>query len=489
MIKPSFNWNKISAILFGLALLFVIHSCSKDDELPVRPATTQEETTEEETTEEETTEEETTEEENPEEETPNAQTPDNQGQEGPNILLIIADDLGNDVLDLYGLGTQTAITPTLNRLASEGVRFTNFWAYPECTPSRASIITGKHGFRTDVLEVDDPLSTTETSIQRWIEQESQVDYANAVIGKWHLSRNRNHPTNIGIQHFEGFIDGGISDYLNWDLQTPTGGMETIREYATSELTDRAVDWVNAQENPWFLWLAYNAPHSPFHLPPLELHDRSNLSSNRAAINDNPLPYYLSSIEAMDTEIGRLLDAIPQNEMDNTVVIFVGDNGTPGQVVDVFETRRAKGSLYQGGIAVPMIVSGVGVTRQNEIEDALVQSPDLFATIAEIAGTVDPNLADSRSIVPLLTDANAQHHDFIFSIVGSDRNGGCAIRNDEFKLIQFNNGTRELFNLNDDPLEANDLLLRGGLSGDESDNFDKLTSALTALIAGQNVPHF
>lgn len=393
-----------------------------------------------------------------------------------NVLLIIADDLGIDILESYGIGVHTAVTPNINRLIESGVQFSNAWAYSQCTPTRASIISGKHGFRTNVLKVNDPLSTNEPSIQQWIHQESGGVYSNALIGKWHLSRQVSDLAALGIQHFEGFLNGGVQDYFDWEITTEARS-ETITKYITTELTDRAIQWIGEQQTPWFLWMAYNAPHSPFHLAPTDLHDRDDLSPQQNDINNDPYPYYLSSLEALDNEIGRLLESI--DDLDNTTIIFIGDNGTPGQVVQKFDRRGAKGSLQEGGVAVPLIISGAGVSRQNVVEDALVQSTDLFATIAELTGASDPGLEDSKSIVPLLNDENAEHHEFIFSQLENDNQGGCTIRNQTYKLIQFSDGSEAFYNLELDPLEEQNLIRR--LSDSEKDEYSVLRDAIRELV--------
>lgn len=138
----------------------------------------------------------------------------------------------------------------------------------------------------------------------------------------------------------------MRSYWNWTL-TENGTQTKQDTYITSKFTDLAIDWTQKQNNPWFLWLAYTAPHTPFHLPPNELHSQNNLENTEEAIEKNPLPYYQAMLESLDTEIGRLLDSMSQEERENTLIIFMGDNGTPNQVIQApYEKRKAKGSLYQ-----------------------------------------------------------------------------------------------------------------------------------------------
>lgn len=304
----------------------------------------------------------------------------------PNILLIISDDQGVDSSAQYALSSDAPNTPILDGLAQNGFVFNNAWVYPVCSPTRASMITGKYGLRTSVFEPGDELDVSETVLHSFLASDSGTsDYATALVGKWHLSRGSVQPSDHGISHFAGITGGGVGDYYSWPLNV-NGNTTTSTNYATTELTDQAINWVGAQSDPWFLWLAYNAPHTPFHLPPQNLHS-PNLPGGQTDIDNNSRDYYRAAIEAMDTEIGRLLDALPADVRNNTVILFVGDNGTPGAARDqAVYANPTKGSLSEGGVCVPMIVSGAGVARTNEREEALVNGSDFFTTIAELAGS-------------------------------------------------------------------------------------------------------
>ncbi|WP_298535403.1 sulfatase-like hydrolase/transferase [uncultured Algibacter sp.] len=230
----------------------------------------------------------------------------------PNILLIIADDMGLDACPGYDIGNVKPHMPNLQSLINSGVRFTNLWSNPTCTPTRAGIITGRYGFRTNVLAVDDPLSTSETSIQKYLDLNTNNTYAHAVIGKWHLSKDDNHPNDMGVDYFAGFTGGGVPSYTNWTLNV-NGVMNRSTEYTTTRFTDLAIEWKDNQTQPWLLWLAYNAPHTPFHLPPEDLHYQGALSSDQSSIDINPLSYYLAALEALDTEMGRLINSLSNDE--------------------------------------------------------------------------------------------------------------------------------------------------------------------------------
>lgn len=396
----------------------------------------------------------------------------------PNILLVIADDMGLDASPGFDMGTIKPNMPNLQNLINSGVRFSNLWSNPTCTPTRSSIITGKYGFRTGVTMVGDILSTTETSIQSYLDDHTGSSYEHAVIGKWHLSNSPTHPNEMGVGYYAGLISGGVQSYWNWNL-TENGETAVSTEYSTTKITDLAINWLTEQTKPWFLWLAYNAPHTPFHLPPEGLHYQGSLPQDEASIDANPLPYYMAILEAMDTEFGRLLNTLSQDQMDNTVIIFIGDNGTPNQVVQDYGSNRAKGSLYQGGINVPMVISGKDVSRSNQSEDALINTTDLFATIADIAETGTTEINDSKSFMNLLSDSDAITREYTYAETGSD---GYAIRNATHKYILFSNGSEALYDLDENPMEDPNLLDADQLPLSEANSAikDELTDKLIEI---------
>jgi len=374
----------------------------------------------------------------------------------PNILLVIADDLGKDATPNFNEGNVKPNMPTLLNLINSGITFENLWSYPVCTPTRASILTGKYGSKTGVLEVGDIISTTETSLQEYIDTNTGNEYETAIIGKWHLSNNVLDPTTMGIDYYAGLLNGGVQSYTNWNL-VENGQTTNSTIYTTTKFTDLAIDWVGNQTKPWFLWLAYNAPHTPFHLAPTDLHSQGSLPTDQTSINANPTPYYMSAVEAMDSELGRLLGSLSADERANTIVIFIGDNGTPNQVAQFpYSSMRAKGSIYQGGVNVPMIVSGIGVNRIGVKEDALTHTTDLFATIATLAGAPIQQVNNSTSFHGLFTDENANERGFVYT-ERSNNGVSYAIRNANYKLIVNSNGSQELYNLLIDAYESSNLI--------------------------------
>jgi len=424
---------------------------------------------------------------------PNSDSDDNNDSnnnvnpETPNILLIIADDMGLDATPGYtiGDGTIKPNMPNLQNMIANGVTFNNVWSNPTCSPTRAGILTGRHGFRTGVTSVGVDLPTSETSLQAYINQNTNNTYSQGVVGKWHLSSDPNHPTQLGIDYYAGSLGGGLPSYTNWNL-TENGQTSTSTEYATTKYTDLAINWTKDQTKPWFLWLAYNAPHTPFHLPPANLHSQGNLPSDQASIAANPLPYYLAMIEAMDTEIGRLLESFSPEVRNNTMIIFVGDNGSPAMVVQEFNSRRSKGSVFQGGVNVPMIISGATVSRKATIENTLVNTLDLFATIADVAGSNTTEVNDSKSFKETFANANTLGKTYAYTEGGNSATSvNQAIRNATHKYISFSDGREFLYNLIENPLENPNLLDSNQAPLSESDS--QIRDALIAELNRITVP--
>ena len=374
----------------------------------------------------------------------------------PNILFIIADDLGKDALNGYQEGTIKPKTPNLDSIGESGLVFTNFWVNPTCSPTRGAIITGKYGYRTGVKEVGDVLKSSEIVIQKYINQNTSNKYATALIGKWHLSGTNNNfnPESFGIDYFAGLIRGSVNDYYQWQL-TEDGVTKSQSGYITEKFTDLAINWVNIQNKPWFLWLAYNAPHTPFHVPPGNMHNQGSLPQYNNSMN--PVFYYMAAIEAMDYQIGRLLSSMSAEKRENTVIIFIGDNGTPPQVAQSpYGNTKSKNTLFQGGINVPMFVSGKGVYRRGT-DSNLLNGTDLFATFAEIAGVVVPEYQDSKSFKYLFSKPGTIRN-FQYSELKDTSTEKWTISNGTYKLLKGNTtGSELMYNLTTDPYEQKNLL--------------------------------
>lgn len=382
----------------------------------------------------------------------------------PNILLIVTDDMGADASSLYNLaGVEgAAATPNLAALAARGLVFDNAWVNPMCSPTRATILTGQYGHHTGVLVAGDVLDPKTTTIFDYIRKESPAKYNMAVFGKWHLGGNGGeikHVQDMRIPNFRGFLGAQISDFYKWTAwDGNTGDSEAVTTYATTALTDWAVDFIRKHEatrkrDPWFVYVPYNAVHAPFQVPPATLHS-TDVGDLKPGDRKASVAVYKAMIQALDSEIGRLLKSV---DLRNTLVIFVGDNGTPGDVKDRgTATRGAKMSTFEGGALVPMVAAGAGVTRKGR-ESALVNGVDLYATIASAAGIPVSKVNDGYSLAPLFTKANASTgRTYSFTEFCTNRVSRVAIRDTQYKL-HFDTATGwSLFDLRNDPLEMNNL---------------------------------
>jgi arylsulfatase B len=263
-----------------------------------------------------------------------------QAQDRPNILLIIADDLGVDPLNGYHEADLKAVTPTLDSLRAAGITFTNAAASPVCSPTRAAIMSGQYGVKNGVLGVPGNLADSDNTIFKNLAAQTGNAYADALIGKWHLTNplQADDPPTYGPDTYDGFLRGGVDDFYAWSrIQNGTAALST--EYVTTALTNSALSWIGEQTQPWFLWLAHAAPHSPYHVPPEGMYSIGNTGNNARK--------YIAMIEALDFEVGRMLSTLGEEVRDNTLVIFVGDNGTPNNVMQDYPNGHGKATLYPG----------------------------------------------------------------------------------------------------------------------------------------------
>lgn len=382
--------------------------------------------------------------------------------QNPNILLIIADDLGVDALNGYNVGSIKPNTPHLDSLRNSGLNFTNAWAAPVCSPTRAGMLSGLYGSKNGVKSVPGNLDTSHTSLFRKLKAVNP-SYTVGVSGKWHITMPVNvlHPYLHGTDHYMGVIEGAVSAYDNWE-KTEGNTTNSSTDYVTSYFTDDAIGWINNQNNPWFMWLAHVAPHTPLHVPPAHMFTQ--------AATNSLFQQYLAMVESLDYEVGRLLDSLTPDQKANTTIIFIGDNGSPNNVLQDYPAMHGKASLYQGGVHVPMFVSGYGVARIGESEDALINVIDIYATVLELTGSELPGgINNSLSFKHLLQSSELPKRQYNFSELDSNlltiKTQGFAIRNTTYKLIEYHTGQQELFNLISDKLETNNLLL-GTLTSDE-----------------------
>lgn len=325
---------------------------------------------------------------------------------------------------------------------------------------------------------------------------SSLGYRTAAVGKWHLSDDKNggleHTAVVGFNHYAGsYNGGGVESYFAWSKVVDAKVTPGQTGYVTSATVDDAISWLGSDsvDDPWLLWVAFNAPHSPYARPPAHL--LSNETNRHLDTSTNPRANYTAMIEAMDTEIGRLLSSIDADQLANTYIIFLGDNGTPNRMAsNPFPRDRVKGTVYQGGINVPLIIDGPGVEK-GVATKSLANSVDLFSTVLDLAG-VEPDerltntVLDSVSLAPVLENHEAQVRDFAYADVYGPQQRELvnrrAIRDDRYKLLlDLQNDIRELYDLARDPYEKHNLL-DDDLAPEAKSALDDLDARLQKLVA-------
>jgi arylsulfatase A-like enzyme len=408
-------------------------------------------------------------------------------QVGQNVLLIVGDDLGLDAVRCYG-SSGAPPTPVMDALAATGVRFTRAYVNPACSPTRACISTGRYGFRTGVpttIGPGDPgLNADETILPVAFQGTA---FSTALVGKWNLGARFGllTPNQFGWPHFAGILDPAVQDYYLW-VKVVDGQLVAVNRYATTEMVDDALLWINAQSGPWVLQLAFNAPHAPFHAPPAYLHTQ-NLAGLDPAVT--PRPFFDAMVQALDSEIGRLLASLPASTLANTNIIVVGDNGTDGAIaLPPMNPMRVKGSLYDGGSHVPLIVHGPAVLQPGRTSSALVSGVDLMPTILDLCHVPPPasvgvHPLDGVSFVPLLQNSLPSVRDHVYVDMSSSYSGGgYAIRDAVWELLRIQSQLpqhQEMYDYAADPLETTDLLT-SPLSGAAAAACSRLSAILDRL---------
>ncbi len=405
----------------------------------------------------------------------------------PDIVLIVADDLGWGDLGCYG--AQDLVTPAIDGLANKGQRWTNFYANCcVCSPTRASILTGCYPDRVGVPGVIRTHANNSwgklSSVTLLPELLSSVGYKTACIGKWHLGLTAgDHPLDRGFDHFHGFLGDMMDDYYG-HLRHGNNYMRYDRTeinpagHATTLFSDwacSAIDRMTVDRNPYFLYLAFNAPHTPIQ-PPAEALRRVNercpdMPAKRANL--------VALIEDMDAAVGRVVEWIEAKHRD-TLLIFVSDNG--GQIdagANNGSLRDGKQSKYEGGIRIPAIFVRAGKIPAGSQSSAVGVTMDLLPTICSIANASLPSSTDGQSLSTWLTNPTAPQAEREIYFVR--REGGSqycgltieALKQGDWKLVH-NLPTKkfELFNLREDPSEQHDLAEK---------NPAKLRALMTALM--------
>ena len=410
----------------------------------------------------------------------------------PNVVLIVIDDLGWADLGCYG--SKFHKTPHLDRLASEGMRFTQAYAAcPVCSPTRAAIMTGRHPQRMNITtwlpghpdrpvhrlkqpEVSQQLPAAETTIAEALKP---AGYASASIGKWHLGGAGSAPTDHGFDiniagdhagspysYFAPYKNKGGKSIPGLD-QAPDG------EYLTDRLAAEAEKFIEAhRQQPFFLYLPHYAVHTPLKAKADMIAKYGPMPAQANGTQVNPI--YAAMMESMDEAVGRVLKKLDDLKLsERTLVIFTSDNGGlcngNGQIIPPTSNaplRDGKSHLYEGGIRVPLIVKYPGVVKPGSTSDEIVSSIDFFPTILSTCGvTADAKSAavDGLNLEPVLNGTGrlkreALYWHFPHYNGNAAAKPGAAIRAGDWKLIEFyETGRRELFNLAKDMRESNNLI--------------------------------
>lgn len=421
----------------------------------------------------------------------------------PNVVFFLVDDLGWADLGVYGSTFHE--TPNIDGLAASAMRFTNgYAACPVCSPTRASIMTGRHPVRVDItdwipgsrtpkdsrfhhINDRDNLALEEVTLAEYLKE--QGDYQTFFLGKWHLGERGHWPTDQGFDVNIGGMEKGsppggyYSPWKNPNLKSKKDG-----EYLTTRLTDEAVKLVETanREKPFFMMFSYYNVHTPIQ-PDKRTIDRyqsvaaerfegqTPMIAERGAISrarqDNAA--YASMVGAVDQSVGRVLTALREQGLeDQTIVVFFSDNGGlctlpnrragSGGPTTNLPLRSGKGWLYEGGVREPMIVRAPGVTQAGAVCDSPVMSTDFFPTIVDLVGLpLSPELhADGISLRRLLVGDTMPKRTLRWHYPhyhGSDWKPGASIRDGDWKLIEFyDEGKTELYDLSADEGETNDL---------------------------------
>jgi len=404
----------------------------------------------------------------------------------PNIVFILADDLGYSDVACYG--SKYYETPNIDRLAAEGMRFTNGYSCgPNCQPSRAALMSGQYGPRTGVYTVGDidrfnwqsrPLRPVDNVTALPLDKITIADtlkkagYATGMFGKWHLGSDpQHHP---GKRGFDEAIE---SAGRHFDFKTNPPTEHPQDEYLADFLTDRAVDFIKRhKDQPFFLYLPHYAVHSP-HDAKQDLIERFK---DKPPVGGHKNPTYAAMIASVDDSVGRIMTTLDKLGLaDDTLVIFSSDNGGVGGyertglgkegITDNAPLRGGKGMLYEGGVRVPYVFRWKGTIAPGQTNETPILGVDLYPSLVELAAAEAPQdyPLDGTSYAPLLKGTKSElDRDAIYwhfpGYLGMGANQSRttpvgSIRAGDWKLIEFfETGRNELYNLQDDIGEEHDI---------------------------------
>jgi len=369
----------------------------------------------------------------------------------PNIVLILADDMGWG--DINANGNPQIDTPVLNRLARQSMSFNRFYACPLSAPTRSEIFTGRYFLRTGVSSVSqgyENMRTNETTIAEIMKANG---YSTGCYGKWHNGAYfQQHPNRQGFDEFTGFLMGHLGYYFDAFYRQND---EEIRSkgYSTDYFTDQALGFIQKnKDRPFFCYVPYNVPHSPFQVP--EKYFRKYKEKGL----DNELACIYGMVENMDENIGRILSRLRElNLSKNTIVIFLSDNG-PNTLRYNGEMKGKKGSVDEGGIRVPFYISWPGKIKPG-VTEQLAQNIDLLPTLVDLCQlNFNPILpVDGKNLSAVILKNNKPFDRFIFSRQGHYPLDRCAgsVRNNQFRMVASAKDTL-LFDLRKDPAQKMDI---------------------------------
>lgn len=392
----------------------------------------------------------------------------------PNIILILADDLGFE--DVGFNGCKDIPTPNIDKIAYEGVVFKNAYVtYPVCGPSRAGLITGRHqdrfGFgRNPLFAPNDPEMGLPIEEETLATVLKKIGYQSVALGKWHLGAHESqHPLNKGFDDFYGFLSGGHQYFPElWTLDNrfeakkQFDGYKTKllrnfspveeKEYLTDALSREAVSYIEkSKDKPFFMYLAYNAPHTP-------LQATDEYLVRFAHLKDDKRKTYAAMVSAMDDGVGTVLEKLEAlNLSENTIIFFLSDNGGPEKTNGSNNglLRGQKGDLFEGGIHVPFAMRWPAKIPKKTTFEKPISSLDIFATaIAQNDEKVKTkNKIDGVDLLPyILGEQTKSPHDFMYW--RKFDKGEFSVRNDQGNKLMVRRDKRMLFNLEEDIGEQN-----------------------------------
>ncbi len=378
---------------------------------------------------------------------------------GPNIIVIMADDLGYGDTSVYDGWVRT---PQLERMAAEGLTFTDFHTNSSvCSPTRAGFLTGRYQQRVGIVDVvarhlDTPgLDPSEITIPRLM---NQAGYRTALFGKWHLGvEPQFNPIHHGFDEFRGYLDGYIDYHRHHNTWFNGLQKEDQPGYSTHLITSNAIRFIEQNsEGPFFLCVAHEAVHLPFQTPDDTLGNRQPIPKSELWSRDRIRPKYKIMLEEMDRGIGEILDAVKRTQIEErTLIFFLSDNGAIGAGANK-PFRGGKFSHYEGGHRVPAIAWWPGKIKAGATTSQLTVAMDLLPTFAEVAGIDIPadRRLDGISLRGLLLDDDKLPQRQVF--FGYEPKLGTAMRDRNWKMI-LSAKKYELYDLSNDIGEKNNLV--------------------------------